>query len=112
MTRWPIRPTLSSRFYKAHGLGNDYLVFEEGGKWLASAENVRRVCDRFGGVGGDGIVVLLSDEGRVERPPKRGARIAHARVSLRMFNPDGGDLDSGQHPPLPPQTLFFFFMTR
>ena len=30
MTQWPDRPTLGLDYYKAHGLGNDYLVFEEG----------------------------------------------------------------------------------
>ena len=25
MTRWPPRPNLSGAFYKAHGLGNDYI---------------------------------------------------------------------------------------
>lgn len=84
MTRWPPRPTLSPRFYKAHGLGNDYLVFEEGEGWYASPGNVRRVCDRFGGPGGDGIVVLLSGERTDD---------GVATVSLRMFNPDGGEFE-------------------
>lgn len=83
MTRWPPRPTLSSHFYKAHGLGNDYLVFEEGEGWVASASHIRRVCDRHRGVGSDGIVVLL------------GTHDAHGpdRVCLRMFNPDGGEFE-------------------
>lgn len=72
-------------FFKGHGLGNDYLVFEgreegEGrGGWLVTPEAVRRVCHRNRGVGGDGLVV---DLGRGEG----GHR-------LRMFNPDGGEFE-------------------
>ncbi|NNF11987.1 MAG: diaminopimelate epimerase [Gemmatimonadetes bacterium] len=77
MSHWPPRPRLSASFYKAHGLGNDYLVFEEGDDWLANPENVRRVCHRTMGAGSDGIVVLLAGD----------------RVRLRMFNPDGGEFE-------------------
>lgn len=80
MSEWPPRPRLASTFYKAHGLGNDYLVFEEGDAWLATPEAVRRVCDRHVGVGSDGLVALLADRGDgVHR--------------LRMFNPDGGEFE-------------------
>jgi diaminopimelate epimerase len=80
MSRWPDRPTLSATFYKAHGLGNDYLVFEEGGGWKATPEAVRAVCDPHRGVGSDGIVALLAD-----RP--------EGRFRLRMFNPDGTEFE-------------------
>jgi diaminopimelate epimerase len=82
MNRWPPRPTLSAGFYKAHGLGNDYLVVEAGSDWIATPDNVRLVCDRNRGVGADGIVVLLEDGGR-----------SLGRVGLRMFNPDGGEFE-------------------
>jgi diaminopimelate epimerase len=81
MTRWPPRPALSAAFYKAHGLGNDYLVFGEGEDWLATEGNVRLVCDRHAGVGSDGIVVLL------------GAPVSGDVAALRMFNPDGGEFE-------------------
>lgn len=109
MSRWPPRPRLSASFYKAHGLGNDYLVFEEGDDWLASPENVRLVCDRHRGVGSDGIVVLLASEpddgmagGAYEAGVSEGARqstpgeallVAPTRARLRMFNPDGGEFE-------------------
>jgi diaminopimelate epimerase len=90
--RWPPRPRVSSRFYKAHGLGNDYLVFERhenrggaGATWCATPENVARVCDPHRGVGADGIVVVASD-GREEAS-------THMRVTLRMFNPDGSEFE-------------------
>lgn len=102
MTRWPPPPTLSAAFYKAHGLGNDYLVFEEGEDWVATPESVRRVCDRHRGVGSDGIVVLLggnassaataSPEGRAGHPAATASAEA-VHVRLRMFNPDGSEFE-------------------
>ena len=80
MTRWPPRPNLGTSFYKAHGLGNDYLVFREGAAWWATAQAVAAVCDRHRGVGSDGVVVLLEN---------RDANV----VRLRMFNPDGGEFE-------------------
>lgn len=77
--------SLSSGFFKAHGHGNDYLVFEEGAGWEVGAESVQQVCHRQKGVGSDGIVALLretSEEG-IPGPPFR----------LRMFNPDGGEFE-------------------
>ncbi len=71
-----IRP----RFFKAHGHGNDYLVFEEGEGPVLTPGLVRRLCDRNRGPGGDGIVVV-----------EAGAPGAETR--LRMFNPDGGEFE-------------------
>ena len=80
MNRWPPPPRLSRAFYKAHGLGNDYVVFEEGSDWAATTKNVARVCDPHRGLGADGIVVLLAD---------RSSDI----FRLRMFNPDGSEFE-------------------
>ena len=74
------RPRAGRRWYKAHGLGNDYLVVEEGRDWPLSAEAVARVCDRTRGVGSDGVVVVLAEP---PGPPFR----------LRGFNPDGGEFE-------------------
>lgn len=76
--------SLSRRFFKAHGLGNDYLVFEvERGStaWDLSAGSVRAVCDRHTGPGSDGLVALL------DRSPGDGV------FPLRMFNPDGSEFE-------------------
>jgi diaminopimelate epimerase len=73
------RPRAGRLWYKAHGLGNDYLVVEEGVGWELTAESVERVCDRTRGVGSDGVVVLLGGD---EKP-----------FRLRMFNPDGGEFE-------------------
>ena len=71
-------PHAGFRFYKGHGLGNDYLVVDAGEGWAVTPEAVRRICHRTLGVGGDGIVWV--DAGG---PPFR----------LRMFNPDGSEFE-------------------
>ncbi len=78
--RYGPRPRVGERFYKAHGLGNDYLVFEEGDAWTASVSAVERICDRWSGVGADGIVLLLRDR-------------SDGLFRLRMFNPDGSEFE-------------------
>ena len=72
------RPTAGSSFYKGHGLGNDYLVVDEGSDWHLGADAVQRVCHRHRGVGSDGIVWVAQGG-----PP----------FHLRMFNPDGGEFE-------------------
>ena len=73
-------PRIGAAFFKAHGHGNDYLVFEEGDGPALTAALTRRICDRHRGVGADGIVVV--DAGTGEAEPR-----------LRMFNPDGGEFE-------------------
>ena len=73
------RPELASDFYKGHGLGNDYLVFDAGTGWTAHHRAVRTVCHRTRGVGADGIVCYLGFE--------------EGRHRLRMFNPDGSEFE-------------------
>ena len=64
MTLHQAPPILGAAFFKAHGLGNDYLVFEEGASWSATPTAVSLVCDPHRGVGSDGIVALLKDPNR------------------------------------------------
>ncbi len=61
------------RLFKAHGLGNDYLVLESGQPLDAAL--VRALCDRHRGPGGDGILE--------PQAPVDGA------YGLRIWNPDG-----------------------
>lgn len=66
-------------FTKMHGLGNDFLVFEDDGRpmdWNALAE---RLCIRRLGVGGDGILVVL--------PSK------NADLKMRIINVDGSEAE-------------------
>lgn len=74
------RPRIGPNFFKAHGHGNDYLVFEEGSGPELTGLLASRICDRHRGPGGDGIVVM-------ETVP------AGAEPRLRMFNPDGGEFE-------------------
>ena len=66
------------RFWKAHGLGNDYLVWTDG---LSSQSNeltdqrVVKICDRHRGLGSDGIL-----EPRISN---------RADIGLQIWNPDG-----------------------
>lgn len=59
--------------FKAHGLGNDYLVLVEGGPM--TPERARRLCERHTGCGGDGILEPF--------PTAAGEH------GLRIWNPDG-----------------------
>ncbi len=59
--------------YKAHGLGNDYLVYERGDALYTQA--VRALCDRHHGVGGDGILEPVETDA--------------ADHGVRIWNPDG-----------------------
>jgi len=81
--RRPLR--IGESYFRAHGLGNDYLVFEVagegGGGWLAGDAAIQALCHRGEGVGSDGIVVLL------DRSPSDGV------FPLRMFNPDGSEFE-------------------
>ena len=74
--------TIGREFFKGHGLGNDYLVFREGDAVPVADRSVVRICDRWRGVGSDGIVVLLGTDRRPAEP-----------FRLRMFNPDGSEFE-------------------
>jgi diaminopimelate epimerase len=62
------------KLWKAHCLGNDYLVWE-GGAGLLDAGAVRRICSRHYGVGGDGVLEPVSS--------------SSADFGVRIWNPDG-----------------------
>ncbi len=61
------------RLRKYHGLGNDYLVYEEGPELTEAL--IRAICDRHTGPGSDGLLV-----------PGPG-------TSVRIFNPDGSEAE-------------------
>jgi diaminopimelate epimerase len=73
-------PTSGFRFFKAHGLGNDYLVVEGRtfGRELG-APVVRLLCDRHTGVGSDGVLVRIGSDG--------------ADFGVRIYNPDGSEAE-------------------
>ena len=97
---WPPRPRVGPGFFKAHGLGNDYLVFEEVGEGCGGArmtpQLVRRICDRHRGPGGDGIVVVERGVGGAARAGVGAEHVGsdgREAPRLRMFNPDGGEFE-------------------
>jgi diaminopimelate epimerase len=69
------------KFYKYHGLGNDYIVIDpaDGIHQLTAAEIVR-ICHRNYGIGSDGILLgpLPADT---------------AAAAVRIFNPDGSEAE-------------------
>jgi diaminopimelate epimerase len=75
----PAAPSVR-RWYKGHGLGNDYLVVEPSalpGELTPPA--VRLICDRNHGLGSDGILLRV--------PSQR------APFGVRIFNPDGSEAE-------------------
>lgn len=69
------------KFYKYHGLGNDYVVMDPGdGEPDLTEERIRMICHRNFGIGSDGILLgpLPSPEGD---------------FGLRIFNPDGSEAE-------------------
>ena len=69
-----------ARFTKGHGLGNDYLVLDEGNlDFPFTPASVRWICHRNWGVGSDGILLRTAS--------------ARADVGLRIFNPDGSEAE-------------------
>jgi len=69
------------RFWKYHGLGNDYAVLhaEEWSDGM-TAEAARRICDRHFGLGSDGILLT-------------NARKGDERFRVRIVNPDGSEAE-------------------
>ncbi len=59
--------------FKAHGLGNDYLVWASGPP--VTPELARQICHRHTGVGGDGILEPFASD--------------RADQGMRIWNPDG-----------------------
>lgn len=66
------------KFYKMHGIGNDYIYFDcMQGEIKNPEELAIKLSDRHFGIGGDGIILLCKSE------------IADCR--MRMFNADGSE---------------------
>jgi diaminopimelate epimerase len=68
------------KFTKYHGLGNDFLVVDlRGGGEAPPPDEVRRLCDRRFGVGGDGVLAVLPSD------------VGDAR--MRTLNADGSEAE-------------------
>ena len=86
MTAQPPR-SRALHFTKLHGLGNDFLVVDtrtldpETATAVQDPDNVRRLCDRQFGVGGDGVLA-------VRAPVTTGAT-----AEMRVLNADGSEAE-------------------
>ncbi|HEV2148113.1 MAG TPA: diaminopimelate epimerase [Longimicrobiaceae bacterium] len=68
------------RFFKGHGLGNDYLALRLAGlPFGLTPPAVRLLCDRHTGVGSDGVLALVPSD--------------VAEFGVRIFNPDGSEAE-------------------
>lgn len=68
------------RFVKAHGLGNDFVIFDDRGEALSGLNALSaRVCDRRTGIGGDGMMLV------------RSSKVADVRMLI--FNSDGSEAE-------------------
>ncbi len=66
------------KFYKLHGIGNDYIYFDCMKEPLENVEELAiRLSDRHFSIGGDGIILLCPSE--------------IADCKMRMFNADGSE---------------------
>ncbi|WP_348800617.1 diaminopimelate epimerase [Flavobacterium adhaerens] len=67
-------------FVKTHGLGNEYLVFDEDNITFNLSERaIKRICNVNFGIGSDGILLLVKSD--------------KADIGLRIFNPDGSEAE-------------------
>jgi diaminopimelate epimerase len=73
---------LDRPFIKMHGLRNDFIIVD-GRQQLfkPSAEEIVRICDRREGVGGDELLII--------DPPRAESAVAEAYAFVRIYNPDG-----------------------
>ena len=68
-------------FYKYHGSGSDYLVYDcTENKNTLSPENIRMICSTNFGLGSDGIMVgpVMKEDG----------------IHVQIFNPDGSEAEN------------------
>ncbi len=72
-----------TRFWKLHGLGNDFIFTDPGAE--PTPEFIRLICHRVEGVGSDGFIVVEALEPGI--------------ATMRMWNPDGSDdaVVGGEH---------------
>jgi diaminopimelate epimerase len=73
-------------FAKFHGIGNDYIVFDEDIiRFRLTPSAIRRICDVHFGVGSDGILLKTASD--------------KADFGLRIFNPDGSEAEKKRERP-------------
>ena len=69
---------VAMKFYKMHGIGNDYIYFDCMKSEIKNPEELAvKLSDRHFSIGGDGVILLCRSE------------VADCR--MRMFNADGSE---------------------
>jgi diaminopimelate epimerase len=69
------------KFTKMHGLGNDFIIFDAPPSGAPGAESIKRLADRYTGIGFDQALML-------ERPRRPGTAVFY-----RVFNADGREVE-------------------
>ena len=74
-------------FIKMHGLRNDFVIVDGRDQpYRPTAEEIVRICDRRAGVGGDELLVI--------EPPAGGPKSSDAYALVRIYNPDGREVEA------------------
>ena len=74
-------------FIKMHGLRNDFIIVDGRQEpYRPSAEEITRICDRREGVGGDELLII--------NPPRSESGSNDACAFVRIFNPDGREVEA------------------
>jgi diaminopimelate epimerase len=74
-------------FVKMHGLRNDFIIVDGRREFYRpSAEEIIRICDRHEGVGGDELLIV--------NPPQSKYGSDDAYAFVRIFNPDGREVEA------------------
>ena len=74
-------------FIKMHGLRNDFIIVDGRREpYRPSAEEIIRICNRHEGVGGDELLIV--------NPPELLLESDNAYAFVRIFNPDGREVEA------------------
>ena len=74
-------------FIKMHGLRNDFIIVDGRREpYRPSAEEIIRICSRREGVGGDELLIV--------NPPRSAPGSDDAYAFVRIFNPDGREVEA------------------
>ena len=74
-------------FIKMHGLRNDFVIIDgRQSSYRPTVEEIVRICDRREGVGGDELLII--------DPPKSISGESEAYAFVRIYNPDGREVEA------------------
>ncbi len=78
---------LGRPFVKMHGLRNDFIIVDARDEpHQSTKEEIVRICDRREGIGGDELVII--------EPPRKETADPGFYAALRIFNPDGREVEA------------------